>query len=252
MSGLLGVVVRREIQALFRSPLAWWVLGAVQFLIAYQFLAQIDVFLEYLPRIRRLDEPPGVTQLVVVPTFNLTSFLLLFLIPVLTMQTFAGERRAGTLRLWYSAPIGLPTLVIGKFLGVMSLLAVVWALNALMPLTLLWGTELDLGTCASGLAGLALLMAAGSALGVWYSALTAQPPVAAIATFGTLLGLWMIDWASQLDRATGLLAQLSLLAHFQRLTRGLVDTFDIAYFVVITAGALALAVWALDGERRAF
>jgi len=248
---MISVVLRREAQALFRSPFAWWVLAAVQFLVAYQFLAQIDVFLEYLPKIRSLDEPPGVTQLVVIPTFNLTSFLLLFLIPVLTMQTFSGERRAGTLRLWYSAPIGLPTLVFGKFLGVMSLLALIWGLNALMPLTLLWGTELDLGTYAGGLAGLLLMMAAGSALGLWYSALTAQPAIAAVATFATLLSLWLLDWASQLDRASGLLAQLSMLAHFQRLSRGLLDTFDVAYFLIITIGGLAMAVWALHGERHA-
>lgn len=249
---MIGVVLKREALALFRSPLAWWVLAAVQFLIAYQFLAQIDLFLQYLPKIRSMEEPPGVTQLVVIPTYNITSFLLLFLIPLLTMQTFSGERRSGTLRLWYSAPIGLPTLVAGKFLGVMSLLGLIWALNALMPLTLLWGTPLDLGTYAGGLLGLLLMMAAGSALGLWFSALTAQPPVAAIATFATLLGLWLIDWASQLERAPGLLAQLSMLAHFQRLSRGLIDSFDIAYFLLLTLGALALAVWALAGERRAF
>jgi ABC-2 type transport system permease protein len=249
---MIGVVLKREMLALFRSPVAWWVLAAVQFLVAYQFLAQIDIFLQYLPRIRNLPEPPGVTQLVVIPTYNITGFLMLFLIPVLTMQTFSGERRAGTLRLWYSAPITLHALVIGKFLGIMSLLGLIWGLNALMPLTLLWGTTLDLGTYAGGLLGLLLLMAAGSAIGLWFSAMTAQPAVAAIATFATLLSLWLIDWASQLENSPGLLAQLSMLAHFQRLSRGLIDSFDVAYFLLITVVALGLAVWALAGERRAF
>lgn len=246
---MIGVVAAREARALFRSPFAWWVLGAVQFLTAYQFLAQVDLFMRYLPRIRALDAPPGVTQLVIVPTFNLTSFLLLFLIPLLTMQTFAGERRNGVLPLWYAAPVRLTALVLGKFLGVMSLLAAIWILNALMPLTLLWGTTLDLGTYAAGLAALALMMAAGSALGVWFSAVASQPPIAAVATFATLLGLWLLDWASHTAQAPGLLAELSMLAHFQRLARGLVDTFDLAYFALVTVGALALAVCALAGER---
>ncbi len=249
---MIGVVLKREMQALFRLPFAWCVLAAVQFLMAYQFLAQIDIFLQYLPKIRRLAEPPGVAQLVIVPTFHITGFLLLFLIPVLTMQSFSGERRAGTLPLWYSAPITLRALVLGKFLGVMSLLGLIWGLNALMPLTLLWGTELDLGTYASGLLGLLLLMTTGTALGLWYSALTTQPAIAAIATFATLLSLWLIDWASQLEKDPGLLTQLSMLTHFQNLTRGLVDTFDVAYFVLLTCAALALTVWALAGERRAF
>jgi ABC-2 type transport system permease protein len=146
----------------------------------------------------------------------------------------------------------LHALVFGKFLGVMSLLALIWGLNALMPLTLLWGTALDLGTYASGLLGLLLLMAAGTALGLWFSALTAQPAIAAIATFATMLSLWLIDWASTLEKDPGLFTQWSMLTHFQNLTRGLVDTFDIAYFVLLTCGALALTVWALAGERRAF
>ncbi len=244
-------IARREMQSLFRTPFAWWVLAAVQFLLAYQFLAQIDLFLEYLPKIRRMSQPPGVTQLVVVPTFNLMSFLLLFLIPVLTMQSFAGERRQGTMKLWYSAPVNLTQLVLGKFLGVLSVFAAVLGLVALMPLTLLWGTTLDLGTYASGVLALLLLTAAGSALGLAFSALSAQPAVAAVSTLVSLLGLWLIDWASQLERDASVLAELSMLRHFQALSRGLIDTSDVGYFVVFTAAALALTGWALRGDRYA-
>ncbi len=249
---MIRVVIKRELLGLFRTPFAWWVLAAVQFLIAYQFLAQVDIFVQYLPKIRSLAQPPGVTQLVVIPTFGITALVLLFLIPVLTMHSFSGERRAGTLSLWYSAPIDLSALVAGKFCGLMSVLGIILGLNALMPLTLLWGTALDLGTYACGLLGLFLLMAAGTAIGLLFSALASQPAVAAVGTFVCLLGLWLIDWASQFAAEPGVLAQLSMLAHFQRLTRGLLDTFSVAYFGLITLGALALTVWALHGERRAF
>jgi ABC-2 type transport system permease protein len=248
---MLGVVWRREALALFRAPFAWVVLAVVQFLVAYQFLAQVDLFVQYLPRIRSMPQPPGVAQLVVAPTFGVTAFLLLLLIPMLTMQTFAGERRAGTLRLWYSAPLSLPTLVLGKFLGVLSLLAVIWGLNALMPLTLLWGTPLDLGTYAGGLIGLAALMTAGTAIGLFCSASTSQPALAAIASFAVLLTLWLIDWASQLDQAPGLLARVSLLGRFQHLSSGVVDTSDLTYFAALTIAALALTWWRLQGERDA-
>ena len=248
---MIGVVAKREALSLFRSPLAWVVLAAVQGLVGYQFLAQIDVFVQYLPRIRSMPEPPGVVQLVVIPTMGLTAFLMLFLIPLLTMQTLSGERRAGILRLWYSAPLSLTSLVLGKFVGVMALLSVIWALSALMPLTLLWGTALDLGTYAANLLGLYLLMAAGTAIGLFFSALTAQPAVAAMGSFATLLALWLVDWASQLETRANLLSELSLLAHFQRLTRGLVTTADVGYFAALMATALALTLWRLAGDRRA-
>lgn len=247
----LTVVFRREALALFRSPLAWWLLAAAQCLAAYQFLAQIALFEQYLPRIRSMAQPPGVAQLVVVPTIHLSALLLLFAIPVLTMQTLSGERRSGTLRLWYSAPISLTSLVLGKYLGVMSLLGVVWLMNALMPLTLLWGTTLDIGTCAGALLALALLASTAAAVGICGSALAAQPAVAALLSFSTLLALWLIDWQGDSARRPGLLAEMSMMTHFQRLASGLVDSFDVAYFAILTAGALALAVWALAGERRA-
>ncbi|MSR15501.1 MAG: ABC transporter permease [Gammaproteobacteria bacterium] len=248
---MIAVVFKHEVHALFRTPFAWWVLAAVQFLIAYQFLAQIDIFVQYLPKLRGLAQPPGVTQMVVIPLFGVTALVLLFLLPVLTMHSFSGERRAGILRLWYSAPIRLSSLVLGKFCGLMSLNAALWSLNALMPLTLLWGTALDLGTYTGGLLGLFLLMMAGTAIGLCFSALSAQPATAAIGTFVSLLVLWLIDWASQFEAKAGLLSQLSMFTHFQRLTRGLLDSFSVAYFLLITLGALALAVWALHGDRRA-
>lgn len=247
---MLRVVARREIHALFRSPLAWMVLASTQFVLAFQFLAQIDIFQQYLPKLRSLPVPPGVTQVVVVPTFGMAAMVLLFVIPVITMHSLSAERRAGTLALWYSAPVSLTALVLGKFLGVMSLLLVVWALNALMPLTLLWGTALDLGTYAAGLLGLLLLMAACTALGLFFSAATSQPTVAALATFALLLSLWLIDWASRLNAEPGLLAQLSMLNHFQHLAGGLIDSTAVAYFLIVIASALALTIWRLYGDRQ--
>jgi ABC-2 type transport system permease protein len=248
---MLMVVSRRETLALFRAPLAWCLLAAAQGLVAYQFLAQIALFQQYLPRIRGMAQPPGVAQFVVVPTVHLTALLLLFAVPVLTMQTLSGERRSGTLRLWYSAPVSLTALVLGKYLGVMSLLGTIWIMNALMPLTLLWGTTLDTGTCAGALLALALLAATAAAFGICSSALSAQPAVAALLSFAILLALWLIDWNSDGAPEPGLLAGISMMTHFQRLASGLVDSFDVAYFMILTAGALALAVWALTGERRA-
>jgi ABC-2 type transport system permease protein len=248
---VIRVVVKREVQALFRTPFAWWVLTAVQGLTAYQFLAQIELFGQLLPRLRSLAQPPGVSQMVVMPTISIAALALLFLIPVLTMHSFSGERRAGTLRLWYSAPIRLSALVIGKFVGVMCLLGVIWSLLALMLLTLAWGTTLDFGTYAGGLLALGLLMAASSALGLMFSALASQPTVAAIATFVMLLGLWLVDWGS-LTGEPGMLAKLSMQSHFLSLSRGLVDSFSVIYFGVITLAALGLTWWRLHGERRAF
>ena len=248
---MIDAVLRREVTSLFRAPFAWAVLAGTQFVLAYQFLAQIEIFNELQPRLARLAAPPGVTQLVVQPLLVTVAMLLLFIVPALSMQTLAGERRAGTLALWYSSPLPLRTLVGGKFLGLMSLLAVLWLSAALMPFTLAWGTALDVGTLAAGLLGLALMMMAAAAIGLFFSALTSQPTLAALGGFACLMFLWMCDWSGRIDGEPTLFTHLSMMNHFQSFVRGYVDTADLAYFLLVTVGALALTVWRLDGDRRA-
>lgn len=248
---MIDAVFRREVTSLFRAPFAWAVLAGTQFVLAYQFLAQIEIFNELQPRLARVAAPPGVTQLVVQPLFVTVAMLLLFIVPTLSMQTLAGERRAGTLALWYSSPVALHTLVVGKFAGQLCLLGVIWASAALMPFTLAWGTALDLGTLAACLVGLALMMMATTAVGLFFSSLTSQPTLAALGGFACLMFLWMCDWSGRIDGEPTLFTHLSMMNHFQNFVRGYLDSADLAYFLLVTVTALALTTWRLDGDRRA-
>lgn len=248
---MIDAVFRREVQGLFRTPFAWGMLAVTQFVIAWQFLAQIELFLELEPRLARMPLPPGVTELVVQPLLATIAMLLLFIVPAQTMQTLAGERRAGTLALWYSSPVTLRTLVLGKFAGQCAWLLVLWTGAALMPLSLAWGTALDFGTLAAGLLGLALMMVAASAIGLFFSSLTSHPALAALGGFACLVFLWMCDWSGPMSGTATVFTHLSMMNHFQNLARGYVDSADIAYFLIVTVAALALTVWRLDGDRRA-
>jgi ABC-2 type transport system permease protein len=249
--GPLRVVVGQELRGLFRTPLAWGMLALTQFVLAWQFLAQVELFTDLAPRLAQMPLPPGVTQLVVQPLLATVAMLLLFIVPALAMQTLAGERRAGLLALWYSAPLRLGTLVLGKFAGLMAWLGVLWVSVALMPLTLAWGTALDFGSLAAGLLGLLLMMAAASAVALFFSSLTSHPALAALGGFACLIFLWMCDWSGPMSGETTLFTHLSMMNHFQALARGYVDSADVAYFLLLTATALALTVWRLDGDRRA-
>ncbi len=249
---MLGVVLRREWHAFFRTPWAWGVLALLQALLAFQFLALIEQFEAAAPRLARLPQPPGLTELVIQPLMMLLAMLLLFVVPMLSMQSFAGERRNGTLCLWLAAPVSLVDLVVGKWLGVVSVLGVVWASAALMCVSLALGSTPDPGALASALLGLLLFMGMTAALGVLFSSLTQQPALAALACFASLMFLWMCDWSAQLEEDATLFTQWSLMNHYQRLARGLVDTSDVLWFLLLTAAALALTVWRLAGERRGY
>lgn len=241
----LIAIVRREFLSLFQSPLAWTVLAVMQFIVAWSFLLQIDRFIELESRLASLEAPPGVTDLVVTPTLSNATLVLLMIVPLLTMRLIAGEHRAGTMQLLRAAPVSSGHIVLGKFLGLYGFLLLMLALLALMPLSLLAGTQLDLGKFASGLLGLALLLAMLSSAGLYLSSLTRQPAVAAISSFGLFLLLWMID-SSTNDPAS---AFLSVTGHLKSLLGGLFTTADLGYFVVATGLFLALAMQRLEAER---
>ena len=247
---MIRIIATREATALFRSPLAWSLLAMAQFVLAFQFLAQIETYLHFADKLRAMPEAPGVTEMVVTPSFIVSAMLMLFLIPVVTMSSLSGERRSGTLALLYSSPITSWQIVAGKFIGIGALLAVVWVMVALMPLTLMWGATLDVGVYLSGLLALFVLMAASAAIGLMFSAMFTQPAVAAIMTFGVLSGLWLIDWATRLGQDASLFNYLSSLNHFQRIARGLLDSADLAYFMIIIATSLYLTTWRLNGDRK--
>jgi len=241
----------REFRNLFLSPLAWVVLAVVQFILGYSFLVQLELIVANQGQFAALPDAPGITELVAQPLFGVAAIVMLMVAPMLTMRSIAEERRNGTLVLLLTAPVALIEVVLGKFLGLIGLFTAMVLLTALMPLSLGLGTELDYGLVAAGALALFLLLATFAAVGLFMSSLTDQPTVAAVATYGALLFLWIIDWASQAEPGAvgGLFPYLSLIRHYEDLSRGLFSSADIAYFLIAIGLFLLLTLWRLDAER---
>ncbi|RJS93982.1 ABC transporter permease [Salinisphaera sp. Q1T1-3] len=255
MSGLLAIA-RHEITRLFVSPLAWTIAAAATLLSGLLFtMALADI----VNNPQRLAADDGVTALTAAGLFRFVTLLLLLIVPVLTMRGFAEERKTGTLELLSAAPISTTALVLGKFIGVMTHLTLIWALVAAMPLTLGLFTPLDPGMLAAGLIGLWLVMAAFAAIGLLASSLTREPPLAAVYTLAVLLLAWLayavsaVDWQPRLFGQTLDLGHLirgaSPIGHDDALLRGLFSSADVAYFVILTSVCLALTVTRLTAER---
>ncbi len=247
---MLRVVFGRELRAFLRNPSVWGLLAAIQFLVAFQWLALLEQYQAAAPKLKHLAQAPGISELVTQPLVMMVALLMIFVVPVLAMQSIAGERRNGTLVLWQSAPVRLSTFVLGKWLGVLGVLAVLWSAVALMCLSLTLGSNADWGNLGSALLGLALFLMASSAVGIGCSAVATQPLTAALGGFLVLTFLWACDWSGQWVAEPTVFTWLSLMNHLRALTHGLVDTADVAYFLWLTASALGFAIWWLDGERR--
>ena len=247
---MIFTIAARELRSLFLSPLAWAVLAVVQFILAYLFLSQVDTYLIWQPRLAAIEGAPGVSDIIIAPLLADAAIVMLLVTPLLTMRVLSEERRNRTLSLLFSAPVSMTEIIIGKYLGILAFFLIMLGLLTLMPLALLTGTDLDLGKLAAGLLGLTLLLAAFSAIGVFMSALTEQPTIAAISTFGLLLLLWIIDWAGTSEgQASDLFAYLSMLRHYQTLLKGLFHSTDVIYYLLIIVLFIGLSIRRLDADR---
>lgn len=247
---MITTIAARELKSLFLSPLAWSILAVVMFILAYLFLASVDAYLTVQGQLAGIAGSPGATDIIVAPLLADAAIILLLVTPLITMRILSDERRNRTLSLLYSAPVSMTDIVLGKYLGILSFFLILLALLTLMPLSLLLGTALDLGKLASGLIGLTLLLAAFSAIGLYMSSLTAQPTIAAVSTFGLLLLLWIIDWAgNSQNEASGLFSYLSMLRHYQSLLKGVFNSTDVVFYLLIVITFLTLSIHRLDADR---
>jgi ABC-2 type transport system permease protein len=247
---MIAAIAWRELKSMFLSPLAWVLLAVVQLILAWMFLRNLDQYMVLQSRLLGLENPPGVTEVVVAPLLGNAGIVMLLLVPMITMRLITEERRSGSLALLFSAPLSMTEIVLGKYLGTLYFLGIVLGLTALMPLSLLAGGSLDAGLLAAGLLGLALLLACYAAVGLFMSTLTRYPAVAAIATFGALLLSWIMNWTGGADSQAGsTLAYLSLLNHYEPFLKGVFDSADAVFLVLVALVFLVLSVRRLDADR---
>ncbi|MBI4394811.1 MAG: ABC transporter permease subunit [Candidatus Omnitrophica bacterium] len=189
----------------------------------------------------------------------LSSFLaslaavLLLLIPVLTMRSLAEEKSQGTLELLFTYPISDVQIVIGKFL---SLLALVFLLVsptiAYFFLARAVGAKFETVSLLTGYGGLLLVGASFVALGLLMSSLVERQAVSAGIGFAILLFFWIVGWMAEWTSPTlGIVfKEMSLVEHFRDLGRGIVDTKDLAFFILFisfflfaTLSTLEIRTW---------
>jgi ABC-2 type transport system permease protein len=173
--------------------------------------------------------------------FQLAPWLLLLLIPAITMRSFAEEFRTGTYELLATQPLTKTQLVAGKYLG--ALLVVVVALIPTLIYgfaieSLATGEGLDKGATLGSYLGLLLLSAVFTMIGVYCSSLTANTVVAfLLALVGCALLYYGFTAISRLPVFTGgadyWIEWLGIDQHYQSISRGLIDSRDIIYFITM-------------------
>ena len=237
-------ILQKEFNAFLNSPVAYVVLGV--------FLIATGLFVWVFPDSSVLDYGYADLQTL----FNLAPWIFLFLIPALTMRTFAEEKKAGTIELLLTRPLTDGQIIGGKYLACLLL-----ALLALVPTLLYYYSVYQLGSPEGNIdsaatvgsyLGLALLAGVFAAIGVLASALTRDQIIAfLVAVVGCFLVYTGFDsLASVLQgSAAYYVSQLGIAAHYRDLSKGLVDSRDLVYFFSVIAVALQATRLALRSRN---
>ena len=240
-------IARHELTRLLKSPLGWIVFAIVQFLLAIVFLFLLYRFTD--PTVSSLTKY-GVTSTIIATFLRLEGIVLVLLTPFLTMHAISEERQTGSIHLLRSSPVSITELVAGKYLGIVAFFLLLSMVLALMPLSLLLGTRLNLWQFGAGFAGLMLLVSACVSVGICMSTLTYQPALAAAGTLGVLL---MLCFTGIVDAggpwSERVLNYLSLFTHFRHLVDGKLNSTSVGYYFLMSVVFLALSIWRLNDER---
>ena len=181
--------------------------------------------------------------------FVLSPFLLLFIIPAVSMKTLAEEEQAGTLNWLFSQPIKISEIILGKFFAVwiVGILCVLPSLIYLYTVYVLGIPEgnIDLGATYGSYFGLVLLIAAFSAIGILASSLSKNQIIAyLLAVFFCFIFYFGIEQLANFKLLGGvdyILSSLGFYQHFIAFTKGLIDTRDVFYFLLVIGICLFLA-----------
>jgi ABC-type uncharacterized transport system involved in gliding motility auxiliary subunit len=189
------------------------------------------------------------------PMLDLLPWVLLFIVPAVTMRTVAEDRKSGVLEVVLTQPITELELVVGKYVGAVGFLWIALALTLVIPIGLSLGSSLQWGTMTAQYIGAALLIGGLAAIGVWASSLTDSQITAyilgvAVMFVALLIGLEPVTGA--LPPTLGAIAaRLGVLSHFESIGRGVIDLRDAVYFLSLAGIFLALAYGAVVGRKLA-
>jgi ABC-2 type transport system permease protein len=235
MSHLLAIY-KKEMRIYFVSPLAYVFLGVFLFLAGLFFYMGVSMTGEASLRVM----------------LGNLSVTLLFLLPLLTMRHFAEERRTGTFELMMTAPVPLWSLLGGKWAASFTLCLLLLAGTGLFPVILEYYGDPDWGVIGASYLGLLLCCAAFVSAGLFSSSLTDEPVAAGLGGVLLLLPFWLSGSAAELvtvDAARTALRHLSFLTHVEPFTRGVIDSADVAWFVLFTFAFLFLTWRSIESRR---
>ena len=181
------IIAKRDLGSFFNSPI-FYVITTV-FLIIYSYIfVNILIFFSMQSmqsgQLQQMGMALNVNEMVIEPSFQNMAVVLLLIIPIVTMRSFAEEKKSKTFRLLLSSPVHLKEIILGKFLACMIVITLMVLISSYSIGFLFMIGEPDVGPVLTGYLGILLTAGCYVAVGIFASSLTENQIVAAVITFG--------------------------------------------------------------------
>jgi ABC-2 type transport system permease protein len=245
-------ITKKELEQYFASPVAYVVVTLFLVLISIFFYVYLQEYLRFsqMAAMQGGAENFDVTQSIMRPFFANCSFFFLLIFPLLTMRLFAEEKKLGTYELLMTSPVTIPQLILGKFLGALSLIALILVLLAIYPTVLVVYANPDIGPILTGFLGLLLIGAAFLAVGIFCSSVTENQLVAAVLSLVFLVIFWILNFVTRSEAWYGKMAQYaSIYQRFDDFTQGILKLNDVIYYLSFAFFALFITGIVLHSQR---
>lgn len=243
----MKAILYKEFRSFFGSPIGYLVI-AIFLLLTGLFLWVFDGDYNILNS--------GFADLT--PFFTIAPWILLFLIPAVTMRSFADEKKQGTMELLLTKPMSLLEIVGGKFLGsfillIIAILPTLVYVKVVYDLGLPEG-NLDFGSTIGSYFGLLFLMGAYTSVGIYTSSLSDNQIVAFLLSvllcFVLYFGFQGISTISTFGNFGNAIASLGMDYHYKSISRGVIDTRDVIYFLSVIIVFISLTVFKLKSYKK--
>ena len=235
-------ILKKEFNSFFASPIAYLVIGVfllINGLLLFLFKDDFNILNAGFADLNSF--------------FFVTPWVFIFLIPAITMKSFADEFSSGTIELLKTKPISNWQIVLGKFWAVL-LLVVIALLSTITYVYTVYQLanpigNIDFGATIGSYIGLLFLAATYTAIGLFTSTLSKNQIVAFIlGVFSTFFLFYGFDAISNSFDNNLTIQQIGINEHFKSISRGIIDTRDLVYFISVTIFFLFITKTRLENE----
>jgi len=250
----IWIIAKKDLSSFFSSPVFYSLTSVFLILNGFIFFNILNYFsLQSF----QVQQRPGsgfglnLNEMVIEPSFHNMAVILLLIIPLVTMRSFAEEKKSKTFALLLSSPIHLKEIIIGKFLACMIVIGLMILLSAYTTGYLIAVGDPEIGPILTGYIGIFLITGCYVSMGLFASSLTDNQIIAAVISFGLALFMWIIGWGAQAggSELSQLLEYLSLITHLEHFLKGLINSSDLIYYFSFITFGLFLTHRVLESSR---